>query len=209
MEKNNAENTEKSKVLGEIYDWIEVFAVSIAVVVIMLMFVFRLVTVDGHSMDNTLNDRQVLISSGLFYTPQDEDIIVLQQSGSVFEGPLVKRIIATGGETLKIRFTSASSLEVYVNGEKREEAYAVYNNQPDAGSIHANEFRSYYADFYTVTSDGGYEMTVPEGYVFVMGDNRLHSSDSRTPYVGFVREDDIIGKVIFRLTPVNQIGTVK
>lgn len=199
----------KSKALCELYDWVEVFAVSLSVVMILLMFVFRVVTVDGHSMEDTLYDGELLVSSNLFYSPKDGDIVIFQQSNSIFEGPLVKRVIAVGGETIKLKFLSEKSLEVYVNGEKVDEDYAVYKDLIDVDAIHYAEFLEYYDGQYKMTLDGGFEMTVPDGYVFVMGDNRLHSSDSRTHYVGFVREDVILGKAVLRLKPFNKFGKIE
>ena len=195
----NSEIERKDKVKADIYDWIEVFVSALAIVVIMLSFVLRIATVKGHSMERTLSDSQVVVMSNMFYTPAQGDIIVIQQNGGYFETPIVKRVIATGGQTLSIDFEKC---EVKVDGNVIDESSYVYFRNT---SMDVEEYYSVY-DAYLDTNG---VMTVPEGYLFVMGDNRNESSDSRSIYVGFVRESEVLGKVIFRMLPINKIGAVK
>ncbi|MBD9208379.1 MAG: signal peptidase I [Clostridiales bacterium] len=195
----NSEIERKDKVKADIYDWIEVFVSALAIVVIMLSFVLRIATVKGHSMERTLSDSQVVVMSNMFYTPAQGDIIVIQQNGGYFETPIVKRVIATGGQTLSIDF---EKWEVKVDGNVVDESSYVYFRNT---SMDVEEYYSVY-DAYLDTNG---VMTVPEGYLFVMGDNRNESSDSRSIYVGFVRESEVLGKVIFRMFPINKIGAVK
>lgn len=195
----NSEIERKDKVKADIYDWIEVFVSVLAIVVIMLSFVLRIATVKGHSMERTLSDSQVVVMSNMFYTPAQGDIIVIQQNGGYFETPIVKRVIATGGQTLSIDF---EKWEVKVDGNVIDESSYVYFRNT---SMDVEEYYSVY-DAYLDTNG---VMTVPEGYLFVMGDNRNESSDSRSIYVGFVRESEVLGKVIFRMFPINKIGAVK
>lgn len=195
----NSEIERKDKVKADIYDWIEVFVSALAIVVIMLSFVLRIATVKGHSMERTLSDSQVVVMSNMFYTPAQSDIIVIQQNGGYFETPIVKRVIATGGQTLSIDF---EKWEVKVDGNVVDESSYVYFRNT---SMDVEEYYSVY-DAYLDTNG---VMTVPEGYLFVMGDNRNESSDSRSIYVGFVRESEVLGKVIFRMFPINKIGAVK
>lgn len=195
----NSEIERKDKVKADIYDWIEVFVSALAIVVIMLSFVLRIATVKGHSMERTLSDSQVVVMSNKFYTPAQGDIIVIQQNGGYFETPIVKRVIATGGQTLSIDF---EKWEVKVDGNVIDESSYVYFRNT---SMDVEEYYSVY-DAYLDTNG---VMTVPEGYLFVMGDNRNESSDSRSIYVGFVRESEVLGKVIFRMFPINKIGAVK
>lgn len=195
----NSEIERKDKVKADIYDWIEVFISALAIVVIMLSFVLRIATVKGHSMERTLSDSQVVVMSNMFYTPAQGDIIVIQQNGGYFETPIVKRVIATGGQTLSIDF---EKWEVKVDGNVVDESSYVYFRNT---SMDVEEYYSVY-DAYLDTNG---VMTVPEGYLFVMGDNRNESSDSRSIYVGFVRESEVLGKVIFRMFPINKIGAVK
>lgn len=195
----NSEIERKDKVKTDIYDWIEVFVSALAIVVIMLSFVLRIATVKGHSMEKTLSDSQVVVMSNMFYTPSQGDIVVIQQNGGYFETPIVKRVIATGGQTLSIDF---EKWEVKVDGNVIDESSYVYFRNT---SMDVEEYYSVY-DAYL---DANGVMTVPEGYLFVMGDNRNESSDSRSIYVGFVRESEILGKVVFRMFPINKIGAVK
>lgn len=194
------ESERKDKRRESIYDWIEVFTAAVTIVVIMLSFIMRIATVRGHSMDNTLSDGQVLIMSDMFYTPKQGDIIVVQQNGGYFESPLVKRVIATGGQKLHIDFTN---WEVTVDGKLIDEEY-VKRGIPGV-SMDKEEYYSVYSSYFDETGS----ITIPEGYLFVMGDNRNESSDSRSIYVGLVRENEVLGKVVFSLLPLSKLGVVK
>ena len=177
-----AETKKKKTFFGEIYDWIETFCFALALMVVLFIFVFRYVTVDGNSMMNTLHDQDKLIISNFNYTPQTGDIVVIYIEGQ--NKPYIKRVIATEGQTVKIDF---EKWQVYVDGELLEEDYVLRRE----GDMH-------YAAFYNG------EFTVPEGQVYVMGDNRNDSTDSRV--LGCLDEHNIIGRVIVRLAP--EFGTV-
>lgn len=191
----------KQKTIEDVYDWAEVFAVSVAIVVLMLTFAIRIATVRGNSMRETLHNGDVLIISDTFYTPSQGDIVVVQQKNSVFGAPLVKRVIATGGQTLEIDFYS---WQVYVDGRLMEDDFV----RRVSGEMDVENYYSIYYKFLKENDDGGYTMTIPDGYIFVMGDNRNESSDSRSSAVGLVRKNEIMGKVIFRLFPLGKIGAV-
>ncbi|MBQ4065380.1 MAG: signal peptidase I, partial [Clostridia bacterium] len=92
----------KQGLLGDLYDWLEVFAVSIAAVFVLFAFVTRVAVVDGDSMTNTLHHEERLLVQELFYTPKQGDIIVCQSTFFGFDNPLVKRVIATEGQTIAI-----------------------------------------------------------------------------------------------------------
>ncbi|MBQ3599172.1 MAG: signal peptidase I [Clostridia bacterium] len=177
-----AETKKKKTFFGEVYDWIETFCFALALMVVLFIFVFRYVTVDGNSMMNTLHDQDKLIISNFNYTPQTGDIVVIYIEGQ--NKPYIKRVIATEGQTVKIDF---EKWQVYVDGELLEEDYVLRRE----GDMH-------YAAFYNG------EFTVPEGQVYVMGDNRNDSTDSRV--LGCLDEHNIIGRVIVRLAP--EFGTV-
>ena len=106
---------EKERIfLNSVIDYIELFVIAICVVLTLFSVAFRTCTVDGDSMNNTLKHEEVLIVSNLFYTPKRGDVIVFQSPSIGFEEPLVKRIIATEGQTVEINLTTGV---LKVNGE--------------------------------------------------------------------------------------------
>jgi len=187
--------------IGEIIDIVSAAMIPIFVMILLFTYVFRVAIVQGDSMLPTLQNEDRLLVSQLQTRPQDGDIIVinaddavlLAESGTLYtaEGlhkSIVKRVVAVGGQTVDI--SSAEGI-VYLNGEPLEELYTNTITQlPDLG----NAFE--------------YPFTVPEGYVFVMGDNRDISLDSRYINVGLVPEEEIEGTVLLRLYPLENIGTV-
>ena len=164
------------------------FVFAMAFVLIAMAFCFRHSVVDGGSMENTLYDGEHLIISDLFYTPKQGDIVVVQDLSKQdlhpeLSHPIVKRVIATEGQTVMI----LSNGDVYVDGELLDEEY-VYIDEPG--------YR--YNDLYLV---------VPEDCVFLMGDHRNVSLDSRSS-AGAFSEDAILGKVILRFAPLDRFGRV-
>lgn len=161
----------------------------LAVVTLVFVFFFRLVGVDGSSMYPTLVDRDYLVleSNFLYRSVHAGDIVVIdppEEAG--FSGPIVKRVIATGGQTVDIDFDAGV---VYVDGEALEESYV---------------FEPTYRSFREVGDGLDYPVTVPEGSVFVLGDNRNHSADSRYARLGCVDESRILGRVLLRIIPGRQ-----
>lgn len=179
-----AANIPTRKYNSEFFEWGEALVISLTIIILLFTFVVRLIGVDGESMMPTLHDRDKVFMSGLFYTPEKGDIVVLTKE-SFIDGPIVKRIIGTAGDTIDIDFESG---EVTVNGEVQQETYI-------------NE---------TTHSPGDmtFPQTVPEGCVFVMGDNRNHSSDSRWESLGMVDERYILGHVMARIWPLDRIGRI-
>ncbi len=163
-----------------LYEWVEIITASLVAITLVFTFLFRLVDVDGTSMETTLHDSERLVLSCLPYTPERGDIVVVSQGQE--KEPLIKRVIGLAGDTV---FVDAESGEVYLNGEILEEPY-----------IHVP----------TATELMQGEVTVPEDMVFVMGDNRSagHSLDSRT--FGCVEVDCLIGKAVYRVGPLNRFG---
>ncbi len=186
----------KTTFLGEFFDYFELFIISACVVLLIFSFATRLCRVDGSSMLNTLHHGEMLIVSDLFYDPEREDIIVFHQTGENLNEPVVKRVIATEGEWISVEKIDSRMLKVTIYDENMqnpvvlEEAYANYEN--GVSSYHySNEPKQ-----------------VPEGCIFVMGDNRGSSLDSRSEAIGFVDVRRVLGKVVCRLTPFDKFGAV-
>ncbi|MBQ7778519.1 MAG: signal peptidase I [Oscillibacter sp.] len=177
---------EKKRTGGkELYEWVQALVGSVLLVVLVFTFVVRLIGVDGHSMVPTLQhgDRLLVLNSLWYDDYQYGDIVVLRKE-SFMEEPIVKRVIATGGQTVDIDFDEGV---VYVDGVALDEDYI---------------------NDYTYLEEGTeFPLTVPQGSVFVMGDNRNHSSDSRDSRLGTVDNRYVIGKAVFLAFPGAEKGT--
>ena len=177
------------------YEMLHDVVYMLAAITIIFVFFFRLVGVSGSSMYPTFYDRDYLVlESNFFYrTPKNGDIVVLTVPDDVFEGPIVKRVIATEGQSVDIDFDAGI---VYVDGVALEEPYT---------------FEPTYNSFAQFGSNLDYPVTVPEDCVFVMGDNRNHSSDSRRSDVGCLGKECISGRVLLRIFPArrtNEFGEI-
>ena len=195
------EKTTKPNFLKELIDWVETFAFALCFVVLLFTFGFRIVTVDGHSMENTLHHGERLIVSNLFYKPEIGDVIITAVPEYYGDSPLVKRIIATEGQVVDIDFENwvvtvdGKPLALDANGNPTNEPYVNYIE--GAEMQRSPNYQNPIV----------YPYKVPEDCVFVMGDNRNNSSDSRK--FGAVNKRHIIGKVYFRITPFDRIGVIE
>lgn len=181
----------KDSFLRSVIENLEVVVLAACAVILIFTMGVRVCAVNGTSMYDTLNHEDKLLVSNLFYTPERGDIIVFHMTGEdKFNEPLVKRVIATGGEWLDINF---ETWEVRV-ADNPEMENAVTLDEP---YIYLGEPARYYnIDF---------PLQVPEGHLFVMGDNRHGSADSRSSACGFVDERRVLGKVVCRLYPFVKI----
>ena len=166
-------------------EWYEALISAALVLVLIFSFFFRIIQVDGSSMVPTLVNGDKLIVWGAGYTPQRGDVVIVDSYTS-YGKPLVKRVIAKGGDTVSIDYATGT---VAVNGEVLQEDY-----------IAEPTYLGY---------DVTFPYTVPEGTVFVMGDNRNQSLDSRSTYVGCIDERDILGRVLLCFMPFTDFGVVK
>lgn len=173
----------KSDGIVSVYEWTHSIVFAIAIVVLILTFCFRIVNVDGPSMLNTLHNNDKLLVSDLGFSPSTGDVVIISH-GQQYADPLVKRVIATAGQTLDINFDTG---EVRVDGVLLDEPYI---------------------SSFTVSGDNDIPSVIPEGKVFVMGDNRSVSLDSRSKKVGLINESDIIGKAYFILFPFNRFSNI-
>ena len=201
---NNKLEPEKNDITRDFFDITETVAYALIFVVLVFTFFFRIVGVEGDSMQQTLTPNDYVLITDFFYTPQRGNIVVITEPDSdenkTFElyndenitaepdnnknVPLIKRIIAVGGDVVDLK-----NGELYVNGKLIQESYisdavtALRFDEPDI-----------------------YPLTIKEGEVFVLGDNRPRSKDSRT--LGPITQDHILGLAFFRVYPFNKIGVI-
>lgn len=218
IESSKTVKSKKYNVLKEIWEWVYTIAIAVIIALLIKTFLFDIVKVDGSSMYPTLHDNDRLIVTKLNYTPEQGDIIILDSTYkkrdayfdklatdegkdelSAFEKLLskgklpdaikpiyyVKRVIALPGQTIDL-----IDGYVYVDGEKLDE---------------------WYYDGITLPFDTAVEfpLTVEDDTVFVMGDNRMHSKDSRSSDLGLVPFDAILGKSQLRIWPINTFSLTK
>ena len=178
--KDKSELTFREKAVINLYDMASVLTVALVTIMLIFTFVFRIVGVVGSSMVPTLHDGDWLMVSAYDSKPQYGQVVIVTQP-NWFNEPIVKRIIATENQTVDIDFSSG---KVYVDG--------VLLNEP-------------YINNLTTNNEGvNFPVTVPEGHVFVMGDNRQGSTDSRSDKIGFVQEEYILGVVKYKVFSVDQ-----
>ncbi len=168
-----------------VFEWANTLFAALVVVLLIMTFFFRQVTVNGRSMNDTLQNDDRLIVASFMYTPACGDIVIITH-GEKYNEPIVKRIIATEGQKLSIDYETN---EVTVDGTVLDEPYIKGKTiqRPNPTEI---------------------PDVIPEGYVFVMGDNREDSLDSRSVKIGLIPVENIIGKAFFRIAPFDKFGFV-
>lgn len=187
-----AEEEEKEKYtvknfFNDVFDIGETLCIFMLIFYLLKAFVFEQAIVDGDSMVPTLNDKEKLLYSRI-YTPDNDDIVIADNDRL---GLIVKRIVAVGGQVVDIRDGN-----VYVDGQKLDEQ--IYS---EGEVLTASHFVNSPTEPRLYNTELQYPCTVPEGKVFLMGDNRGISEDSRGVIVGFVDEEDILGRVFLRYAP--------
>ena len=181
VEPQNGSAAVKTKsIQREILEWVLAIVIAVILALIIRETLFTVVKVDGASMQNTLQHNDRLIVWRLGYEPKAGDIIVLQQEG---KAPYIKRVIATEGQEVNIDFVTH---EVSVDGVVLDEPYI---KEPTSRR-----------------GDVKFPVVVPDDCVFVMGDNRNNSMDSRVSSVGMVENDDVMGKAVLRIFPFQEFG---
>lgn len=181
---DTAEETEKKwNPKGDLYDIVEMLATVTILVMLVFAFLVRLNIVDGISMETTLHNGEYLAVSDLFYEPKPGDIVIVHKiNAGRYTNPLVKRVIATEGQTVDIDFDTWT---LTVDGKVVDE----------------ESYRFLDPRYETLRADYAFPITVPEGHIFVMGDNRNCSADSRTLDIQTVDARCVVGKALVRLLP--------
>ncbi|MBQ4353681.1 MAG: signal peptidase I [Clostridia bacterium] len=180
---SGSQNTpaQKTDLLGTLYEFAEMIGTVTVFVLLLFAFVIRLNIVDGESMEQTLFHKEYLAVSGLFYEPEPGDIVIVHDINAYpYNNPIVKRVIATEGQTVDIDFETWT---LTVDGQVIDEPYRYVDNGP------------------RLTADYPFPVTVGEGEIFVLGDNRNHSADSRQSEIGMVDVRCVVGKAVARLSP--------
>lgn len=192
----------RQKLLSAVISFAETMIITMFAVSLIFTYIVRVTIVNGESMMNTLMPEDRIVMTTWYNTPRQGDIVVINAAESVTIGEngelvtgkgmrhnIVKRIIATEGQSVDFDFEKGI---VFVNGKALNEPYILGFTHRDEGAF-----------------TGKYPVTVPDGYVFVLGDNRINSRDSRSDELGFVDVDNIIGKIILRIFPLDSIGFVE
>lgn len=186
----DVESTQSKSVRG-VYEWVEEIIAAIVIVVLIFTFLLRIVTVSGTSMYPNYRDGDRLIVTNTFGQPLEQgDVVVLV---NVLEEPIIKRVIATENQEVDIDFETGT---VYVDGQALDESQFGLENGITTETS-------------TMLEKTEFPTTVPEGHIFVLGDNRPVSEDSRYTAVGMVSVENVLGKAEFRLFPFDRFGTVE
>lgn len=169
---------------SEAYDWLQCIVTALVCSILTFVFIGRIIGVEGISMVPTFLDKDKVIMSNLFYDPKPGDIVVLTKS-SFSEKPIVKRVIAVEGQTVDIDFETG---RVWVDDQLLEEPYINESTR--------------------IKYDMEFPVTVDEDCIFVLGDNRNRSLDSRDTRIGIVDKRYVLGKVYAVILPLSRFGLV-
>lgn len=179
----------------EVFEWFDIVAAALIAMIVLFVFVFRVVTISGTSMLNTLRAGEFVVISNFFYEPKQNDIVVVSRNTfnsaediTEGKGPIIKRVIATENQTVDIDFQKGI---VYVDGVALVEDYI---STPT-----------------TQKRDIDFPVTVPKGHIFVLGDNREVSLDSRSSSIGnngMIDKRYVLGRAVFRFLPIDRIGSL-
>ncbi|GHU95271.1 signal peptidase I [Clostridia bacterium] len=183
--------TKKFDIRRDLFEWAQALVAAMIIFGLLFTFGARVIGVQGTSMDDTLHTGDKLLISNVGYTPQRGDVIMFTKRGVEIPGhgkgnPLVKRVMAVAGDTIDV---NADTHEVIVNGVVLEESKYIHDPVSVAFSTYL-------------------PLTVPEGYIFAMGDNRNVSMDSRDSRVGLIDTREVLGHVLTRVLPFGAFGPI-
>jgi len=188
LKQGEAPEEENGSIKQDIYYWTQALVVVMVCLILAVTLLGRVIRVEGTSMVPTLHENDLLLLQSLGYTPRQGDVVVLHKDFSTVENPIVKRVIAVGGQHVRVDYAEG---KVYVDGVALDEPY-INGPMLDPGR----------ADLSNV------EMTVPEGSIYVLGDNRNNSSDSRHVELSAVDNRYVLGRVLWVMFPFKNFGTV-
>ena len=182
--------TEKRPAGAELFEWLQMVMLCVLGAVVAFNLVVRLSVVDGQSMDPTLEHGELMLVWSLGYSPKQGDVVILNKTTADFldEQAIVKRVIALEGQTVDIDYGAGV---VFVDGEALEEDYILEEMYlPGSGHMQKTHFE------------------VPEDEIFVLGDNRNGSTDSRDERLGTIHEGYVLGKAVAAIWPIGKIGLI-
>ena len=185
-EKEKKELSSEDSFKMDLFFWLQALVAALITLILLFTFVGRIIGVDGDSMYPTLHNGDLLLLQSVGYEPKQGDVVVLTKEFDAAEGPIVKRVIATGGQHVVIDYNAGT---VSVDGQVLDEPYIneVMVEPPRESITH---------------------VVVPEGSIFVMGDNRNASSDSRDVTLGTVDERYVLGRALWVLLPFRNFGAI-
>lgn len=172
----------------DLYFWLQALVMALVSLILVFTFVGRIISVDGESMLPTLHHADMLILQSIGYKPEQGDVVVLSKRSFQNGQPIVKRVIAVGGQTVDIDYDANT---VSVDGVVLDEPYINEQNMRELPPEYATH------------------VEVPEGSIFVMGDNRNNSTDSRSPNVGVVDVRSVLGGAKLVLLPFQDFGPIE
>lgn len=201
----NGKKFDKKQFVGDILEIVESTLVTVFVIVMIFTYLLHPVNISGQSMEPTLHSDERIFMTTVFFGIDNGDILVIDNNAvyliddegepykaDIANNPLdeciIKRVIACGGQEIDIDDSDPTNTKVLVDGKVVDEPYIM----ADANTAKSGAFA------------GKFPFTVPEGYYFVMGDNREKSSDSRSGYVGLIKKDQVYGKAIVRYSPLSK-----
>lgn len=171
---NDEKNQKRIKLVAGLYEWLDNILFAVVFVIILLTFVFKTYTVEGTSMLPTYKTGDYVFALSLFYSPQQGDVVIIDSSNNLGK-PLIKRVVATEGQTVVIDANGTITVDGLVY---------VYDGAMNINNVRGNM---------------SYPLVVPEGFIFVMGDNRGNSLDSRSSTVGCIDARCVVGKAIYTI----------
>lgn len=190
MDTSGAEQKKQEKSRRTVFEWIEELVIAVVLIAVVFTFLFRIITVTGTSMAPNYDDGdRVLVTGGLFGVEQGDVVVIT----NVLDEPIIKRVIATEGQNVDFDYEKKA---VLVDGQPVDESqFGLPNGITEMP----------YTSFELLQ----FPQRVPQGCVFVLGDNRAVSEDSRYQVVGMVDKRNILGKALFHLFPAERIGPAK